>query len=418
MLNRQETDWSEIKNEVKKLNPTVFEIIDELNPKLPINKLSYPYGFTITDDQNFYMPNNKGGYETLSTDDLPLFLSLDKKIEVFLESDNRLIPDTIYGKGSFFPVITSVGDSEVITRPKSPYTWTAGLRNIIINHAIVVSKNYNRYREERNLDLNLDVENPESHFHLVKNYSNNYEKKWTANFFAFGQDWINKINNDKKWRDFKIFLIDRERNVDSYRANIMFLEYAMNEIILNNKINIMPHTFELMKQIATIALGFMPSYRPALDDSGAPADEFLKDYSEIFHSITIPFIYEPAYIGESNNHLYLSVSAANYFINERKNIRISYYLDELKKYFDFILEGLSKHKLTKGSAYGDLYKKLELKYYTAQGSKGKVLGSSHLYINDKRFSELHNRYATKFADNFVQRTIFNQAVISIKMNQN
>ncbi|WP_203249785.1 hypothetical protein [Cysteiniphilum marinum] len=407
--------WSDIRLHIKEINEEIFNLIDGKDYKPPIYEVFYKYGDIISDAENFYLPDENGYVKTLDALEIPFFLSIDKNLEIFLESSDRFIPDTIYYKGDFFPKIAGFSKEHLRTIPKSPYTWVAGLRNIIINPISQITRHYSNYVTTHNLGTQIDPDNPSEHFEILKSVTNNINTKWFYRAYIFPNEWREIIENDSRWTDFRIYLLQRENEVDRFRANTIFLDYALNEIILNQKITIKPYTLELIKQIISISLGFSPSLKPCLDDSGMPSYEFIKDYKNHYSSKSFSFIFEPSYLKTKDDILYFSISAANSFLVKKKTtIKPIIYLEEIDKSIDIILDGLSKHVLTKDSEYGMLKKHLKLGFYSSQGGKNRIQKVEIMYKKDHSFEKIRNVYHFDKDIPFNQRSIATQAIITIQ----
>lgn len=55
----EETCWSKVKDKVKQVNPYFAGMIDKIKPgKLPLYIARYPFGTTILNENNFYLPYN------------------------------------------------------------------------------------------------------------------------------------------------------------------------------------------------------------------------------------------------------------------------------------------------------------------------------------------------------------------------
>jgi len=115
--------WKDVRKGVKKVAPDFTKIIDQLSPgqDMPLFKAYYPYGATIADASNFFLPKPAGGlYKTDDKDaplevykhlsyarhSIPLGMVLDRSVEYFIDKENeRLsVPWAVCSPGSIFPI--------------------------------------------------------------------------------------------------------------------------------------------------------------------------------------------------------------------------------------------------------------------------------------------------------------------------
>jgi hypothetical protein len=410
-------DWIDVKQHIKELNLDLYNLIDHINPDLPILEMSYSYGQLITDQNYYYHPEN-GEIRKYHTSELPYFLSIDKKVEIFLESISRIIPDTIYSKGDFFPKGSNLGQKEIKTRPESPFLWASGIRNILIAPINEDTTYYSNYKKKYDINDEINPDQYIHHYNIVKHVLEKNKSNWCSRMYAFPHEWQYNISNNKKWLDFKVYLLRQEIELERFRSNLMFLDYALHEIVAQKKISIKSYTLELLREICLVSLGGVPAYCPSIDDQGVPSREFIDDYIRNYSNRYIPVIYETRYIQDADNCVYIPLHVSNNFLLNSKKVRITLYLNELSEYIDIIFNGLSKHPLTQESDFGKLKSNTKVTVYSSQGSGKNIKSSDNLVLDDYRFKLLNERYSNLTIDGFNKRSIFNHALISIKRIDN
>ncbi len=405
--------WMEIKHHVKELNHEFYSIINELITDEIIYELSYPYGFKISDYKHFNLPDENGNIEKIDLSKFPYLLCINKKNDLILESDRKLIPDSIYGKCDIFPKTAKSKFLEVKTRPDSPFTVYSGIRDVYISTLNYNIEAYSRYNHKHNFNLNIHTETHSDHYKVIKSVSENTGYKWESKFYMFDENIIKKIWNDKRWIDLRIYFYQQDSILSKRISNSMFLDYALSEICLNHSLIMKPYTIEIIKKIFNIALKIVPAYSVSLGNDGLPLEGFIDDYLENYKVNYIPIIYENSYL--NNNTVYLSISSVNQPLVDKKSFKSIIYLSEVKKYIYFILDKISEHPLTKETSYAKLRDIIELGFYSAQGSKKENLSSIHeMYEVNKEFEYYKKKAKAHGVISFNTRSYFNQSIISLK----
>lgn len=112
--------WDEIKNKVRVVNPSIYQVLEELlsKSKIPFFLASYEFGAHFGIKNQAYLPSASGSLEridSISTDDelfkhlgygknsLPLGMILDKFCEWhYFGEEERIFPDCVQGPGAIF----------------------------------------------------------------------------------------------------------------------------------------------------------------------------------------------------------------------------------------------------------------------------------------------------------------------------
>jgi len=62
----EKTNWSDVRTQVKKLNPNLTEIIDRLDPPYPLYKAPFPFGAEFIRQGRLFLPNDHGDIVSLN----------------------------------------------------------------------------------------------------------------------------------------------------------------------------------------------------------------------------------------------------------------------------------------------------------------------------------------------------------------
>lgn len=128
----QLVSWKDIKSDVKKLNITLFNIMEEINPPASMKLIlaEYPYGTLIVDDGLLTLCNDQGDAipindpdfprqvkESLSYASITLGFLLNKSSEVYIKLGARNVPLNMLHPGKFlglFEVVSAMTNSKSI----------------------------------------------------------------------------------------------------------------------------------------------------------------------------------------------------------------------------------------------------------------------------------------------------------------
>src|SRR3990167_5124082 len=151
----EKVTWQDVGHYFKKLNKSLFEIIDENSPDLPIMLAKYPYGFSISDPNYFYF-HRDAQLEPIPAKESPYCFLLKNKMQTYLKYKHKIIPGTIYTPGSFFPQNFEVSRfNEIRIRPKAIFYLSSGVRNLHMMPLIRESDSYQKLKKYFKISENL-----------------------------------------------------------------------------------------------------------------------------------------------------------------------------------------------------------------------------------------------------------------------
>lgn len=310
--NLKQVTWARIAKDVKRVNPELYKIINELSPsdEYPLYLGDYPYGYQILKQGKLYVPVND--HESLPIDDPsvpkqiqedlaynamsnPVSLLLDKSIEIFLDKPSVATPVVFMfpSKGSLMSTSRIIVD-----RPQHPpFLWnmTSGARSIFMLPKIAKSRMYKRIRSE----LNIGVEPPSSpheHWQVFKEIAGSEQATpWSTKILYFSENWFNKLE-DPTWKNFKDYLFKRYQLAYDNMGNIHIWDMIFN-LILKQK-NLKPNMFinNVVRHLFQIGICYTPGLAPAINDEAAPIEFLQKIFLDIYDlKDYIPTIMTPSF---------------------------------------------------------------------------------------------------------------------------
>lgn len=303
--------WEKVRNDIKRLDPKLAGIIDEINPDdshffYPVD---YTYGSEIVKDGFLQLPTQKGlikfpdlptavqkefGYNGGSN---PITFVLKNTCELFIILPNRIVPFSIASPGDLF------GLTKIIDRQTSFYPdpemriWglTAGARDIFLLPKITEHASHEKLRKK----FHLNIDKPQdllSQWQIFREIIKQDVKKsvWDTSLLLFNQAWFTHFD-DPAWMPFNYYLQQKVINNTSFWRNEYLFRLMFSRI--HHKFNINPthHIADTVKYLIQVTLGVLPGFVPATDNSCAPIDIIQQVYMDVYNIPYAPTIMHPAY---------------------------------------------------------------------------------------------------------------------------
>lgn len=309
----EELQWKDIRDQVAKKNAELARIIDELNPtaEYTIFKASYPFGCEILKNGLLHVPNNKSELVPLTSNEIPerikhklnynnntnpVSLILNNSAEFFIVLASNTIP--LYG---LIPPGKVFGTWRVLnpTGTHSPaFIWnmTAGARSIFMLPKISETAGYNKLRRA----FQLHAEKPKSlldHWKIFKEIAvhPDFGETWSVEILYFTRRWFEQLN-DKKWHDFKMYLLDKAWQSSEFFRNQFIWDLAFSLIQRQRNIKPNPYIADTVKHLLAMGIGALPGFAAALDDSAAPVRRLQDVFTSIYQlQDYAPIIMQPQF---------------------------------------------------------------------------------------------------------------------------
>lgn len=410
--------WADIKSEVQTLNPELVDIFEEIGlDNEVVYEVRYPYGMTIADEHFFYMPDENGNIKKISSDDYPYMVLMDKTLELFLETNTRMVPDLLYQPGNFMPMTIELSPNGLASKPSSPFCLVSGARSISL---MPLSTNNNAfYTLKSKHGFVTDEEDVNGQFEIFKTISNNVNSKWRSRLYVFESLLCKNVRKDPKYRPLLMLLYEQSIRISAFKRNSIYLDYPLTEILTSRNISIRPFSTEIIKQIILIALGVGIGFAPLDNEDKLPLNDLTEEFMSVYASTTTPIFIGPvANVDLDDSISYLPIPYFQHSINDPKKFRPVFYLHEVIRYIATILEDFKRHKLTEECIYSELIDILDLKYYTERGNDDlMILPVKNLVQNDSRFNELERRHMEQCRFGICSKAPFSKALIGIQLKR-
>lgn len=331
MENLEKLYWRDVKSEFFKLNQGLASIIDKLNPPddCYFYKADYPYGDSIFQNGEFYLPISSTGKHNLASDSVsnelkkelsynpgayPMMLILEHPVELFININNTSIPNLFLFPGDVLGITyvmqhTPSDDIQLIQATKSVWQITAGARSTFLLPKICDAKGHKRLEKQ----LNIIVKTPNEifdHWRVFKAIYSKVGKDWNTSVLFFSKGWF-KHTQSPEWLPLKMYLYQTYvHKLKNYWNNLMDINMGLTEIHFQENLKPTLRVIDILRNIFAVAAGDSIGFEPAVDDSMLPMSLIQETYINLYKlNEYYPTIMQPAYYKKpSQNPIYTSIN--------------------------------------------------------------------------------------------------------------
>lgn len=358
----EKISWKEIRLKVKQVNPKLFNIIEEFNPdeSYQLFKASYEYGDKILKDGEINIPT-KGGQpvplssfgdryltEQLSYRCVPLGLILDNSMEVFFETQSRVMTSKLYGSGTFFGLWELY---DVIPHAYLNHIWnlSAGTRSIFSLPKIADNVSHRRLKKQ--FGISADAPSDLMHQHAVfAELAKNANSSWRCEVLLFGKKWseqdsqnLNSVRLHNYWLRDAWQQSQNCRNQMDY--NISWETYSKHLNAKNWKVH--PLIINTLKHLIAISEGVFPGFSVANSDECAPISLLSNIYNEVYQMSKHPICFmRPHHLLNKDEMVYYSLNFPTILEWAPRNKKSGSIMDDLKtlkRVVDLFIETSETH---------------------------------------------------------------------------
>ncbi|XVN42087.1 MAG: hypothetical protein RCG15_05255 [Candidatus Rickettsia vulgarisii] len=408
-FNLEKVKWSEVNDEVFKINPELAEKCDYVSKyrECALFKIQYSYGEYIVKKGVFQLPTQDGKLipindakvpeflkENLIYGCIPLSLVLNNSTEVFVKIQNRVAPRNFLVAGELFglfelmSLLTQIPSSDTLI-----WNVSAGARSTFMIPSIFDTIGHNRIKKRIGADIHVpsSLSDHWKTFVDINKYSHN--ANWNNTILVFSKEWF-EDQNDLGYINFYKYLVSQcwkqfqlLEDFTDFSLLWSFFTHAINKRNLKPR----PYLVDTIKHLISIAKGFGIAFQPSTDDIALPMsliqqtyinDYNLKDY--------IPNIMQPAKITK-NSKVYYSLSfptlsdSSPYFKNPPSIIENQ---REIKKLLDILINTIYQIE----NSNVNLLKNIKFKlFHSGNDPYGQILSSKIIPEGDPRFLNYNSK---------------------------
>jgi len=433
--------WKDIYKRIAKVEPEFAKIVNDLNldSSYPFYLVYFPYGVVTGDTISPLIPNALGGYERLSSPEIPsditkhlgygmshcpMGMVLEKHFELYIDlpKEKITLPNVIYSPGSILSFgnnLTFKNSNEYISN--GIFSLTSGARSALMLPNIGCFTNH--YHLKRDLNVRSPVPKKlYDHYHVFKEIaaSKIINCDWRSCLVYFCEKFVNKMNTEESWSKLNRYLHQLAWKGFSYERNHSQYDFIFSVVQKRRNLKPSPYLMDTVKHLAAIACGVVPGYAPALNDDFLPLEDIQKAYIESYGLKK----YHPIIMQPSNFHfekdkfpIYYSLqypATSSFSPRARKTSSRLFDLRDLEHIITSCMKELStEHPLYAGTALSKLAKNAEFKYYHYEKDTHHVVTSSQeIPTYDKRIHQVNPAYKVKNAT-FTSDSPFVRGCVSI-----
>ncbi|MGD9108171.1 MAG: hypothetical protein PVI75_03270 [Gammaproteobacteria bacterium] len=351
--NIRQVTWEQVRPKVKKVNPALCNIIDELNPpkELGLFVAQIPFGQETVQRGVLHLPDNQGNLVKHDNPKLdkklqqlaynfgtnPVSLVLKNSFEVYLNMDNYTIPYIIVPEGALLSAWI-VLNPEKNLQPAFLWHISAGVRSMFMLSKISLDRNHARLAQH--LDVNLDKpEHYAEHGNVFRKIyeSENFQEDWYTEVLYFSKEWFDNLQ-DPAWIKFSKYLYESYwKNTEFWRNEFIWhLIFSIIQKERNLKPN--PYVADTVKHLLAMSLGVYPGFAPSNNNSAAPISRLQQLYVDIYQLEYAPIIMCPTYFKryyfksqKRNSDIYYSLAYPTTINFSPKSKRTANKITELKE---------------------------------------------------------------------------------------
>jgi hypothetical protein len=276
----QEVAWNEVKESFKKVDPGLFQIIEEWGPSpdYKLYRVAYRYGdpiiekglFHVPGDNGQVLPLNAGRFSQTVKDDLsyshvPLGLLTKNGQEVFIENAERVISIAFFKPGILLGLWEALKSDRTFST-RGVLNVSAGARSLFLLPKVAEAGSYERLRKFYGVRLPMPrklMDHGPIFAQLAKH--RDFHEEWRHEIVFFSKKWLERDESNMHWLKFHHYLLEKAWNLSSYNRNTLAFSWIWQQFAesLTEK-GLKPNTYlmDTLKQLVLVGVGAVPGFRP------------------------------------------------------------------------------------------------------------------------------------------------------------
>lgn len=278
-------------------NPTLVDIIDQLNPSnhFTMYKIVYAYGDAIIRNPVFQIPLDEHHLTPISNTDIPFHIreqlnyNFDSNpvgvisqgaIEICLDLGERIIPFGLLKPGQVFGLWKTLDPVLSHCPPKFCFEMTSGLRSIFMLPKI--SDKISHSKLVKAFQINLDPPKLlKDHWDVFKALIRQAKSPWQTEVLFFTKPWMTQ-QHDSAWDNFYKYLYQMAWKSSEFWRNQFIWRLTFSRINQLKEMKPSIYISNIVNNLFEAAVGVLPGYAPAIDDFAAPIHLLQSIYVDIY----------------------------------------------------------------------------------------------------------------------------------------
>jgi hypothetical protein len=405
-------NWAQVCEKVRKVNPALAAIIDELEPddSHTLFEFTSPFGTEILRDGLLQLPDEEGEMIPLGDSQLdgfisselsyvqggmPLALMLKNNAELFLpiKNHNAILMSDILTPGRLF-ADRRLLDPTVTYHPMLLWHMTLGARSLFMLPKITSAINYRRLKK----CFGMHFEAPacltdhwrvfcelENHPHVVK--------PWTGKVLYFGRRWLEHLD-DKAWARFNHYLYKNAWEATTFVRDKPLWEVVLSAIKRRANLRLDPYIADATSHLVAISLGAASGFAPAMNDDNGPISRLQTIFRDIYQlDLYEPIIMQPTFLNwqDAESSVYYSLNyptTTGFSPRSRRLTNKIIDLAEIRHVINHYLAGMEGDRLQlSATPLGELRKRVNFEYFHSENVRSEgIQSTADIPVVDRNFS--------------------------------
>lgn len=261
--------WKQASSLVAPINPEIAALIDALSPSdaYPLIRLTKTFGDSLIEVGKINI--SEEFKPLLSYSDIPLLMSLDKHLEVYVENDVRVIPLNVLGEGQLLGLFETV-DALFRYDSTAPWSVSVGSRTLCALAKITDQLKYQKLLiKYSNLSHQHRITRLEDHWYFFKALAKSPEfaADWSTDILIFTSPWFDTQKNDSKaWQNLYNYVYAQAWQTAKFALFKINIELQWEKFIAsisNKRLKPNPYIADTIKHLCMMSLGRVPGFVPA-----------------------------------------------------------------------------------------------------------------------------------------------------------
>lgn len=339
--------WCELLPELEQREPELARLLVQLQPDETYRFIlaSYPYGMNMVEQGEFRLPLNDQEAVSINdprmaefSDDLtayakmPLGLVLNKTMELYYETNNRVICDKLLPTGSVVGA-WEFFDKKLHVDTSRQVNISAGARSLFLLPLISDQVSHLRLKKAFNISATPPTKLTE-HSKLFAELSRQLRTDWHCEVLFFCKEWFTPSDNPN-WKQFEnaLYQIAWRQSHSARRQLENTISWERTLYNLSERNNYLPpRIIAQLKHVFLLSEGIFPGmvFSSGNTEELAPLPGLRDIYSEVYRlKNKAPLFMHPAYISDQQP-VYYSLNYPGNLENFLPSKRVPRLMDELR----------------------------------------------------------------------------------------
>ncbi len=233
---------------------------------------------------------------------------------------------------------------------------------------------------------------------------------------VFDKIWLDLIWQHPKWLAVRNYFFKESLKLTSPGYWNTTFNHALKNIEKSLGFKHKDYSLDMIRQILFSSVGNFSAFIPAEDETALPLETLAQAFNTHYGTHNLPVIMHAWQSDQTGMTKYLSISQNTVTTYDIKSYRPLLYLSEIKEYLPQYLENMQDHMLTRETIYSEMYKRLNVTFYSEKGvASEEILRASELQ-RDPRIIRAYKPYHVKPEQTFPERSPFLKAFVGFTFN--